>query len=166
MRPTLFTIDLPGPGRLSTMARPRGGDWLETEMAALKDAGADVLVCALTEPERAELGLADEPRSATAAGLRFVALPVPDLSVPDHAAVLPALRDLRRQRREGAHIVVHCRAGIGRSSLLAAAVLILDGVDPDTAWSGIQRARGLSVPDTREQRAWHPLRENRAGPLP
>ncbi|MGW2659301.1 protein-tyrosine phosphatase family protein [Streptomyces sp. NPDC001478] len=166
MRPTLFTLDLPGPGRLSTMARPRGGDWLEPEMAALKDVGVDVLVCALTEPEREELGLTDEPRSATAAGLRFVALPVPDLAVPDRATVLPALRALVRQWHEGAHIVVHCRAGIGRSSLLAAAILVLDGVDPDTAWSRIAEARGLRVPDTWEQRDWHPLAEGPARQRP
>ncbi|MFF3286479.1 hypothetical protein [Streptomyces sp. NPDC003023] len=50
MRPALFTVDLPGPGRLSTMARPRGNDWLEDEMIALNDYGTDVLVSALTGP--------------------------------------------------------------------------------------------------------------------
>ena len=39
MRPTLFTIDQPGPGWISTMAKPRGGDWLDDEMAALRLAG-------------------------------------------------------------------------------------------------------------------------------
>ena len=48
-----------GPGRLSTMARPRGGDWLADEMAALRRRGVDVLVCALTDPElAAQVGLA------------------------------------------------------------------------------------------------------------
>ncbi|MFE6049145.1 tyrosine protein phosphatase [Kitasatospora sp. NPDC056446] len=154
MRSALFTIDLPGPGRLSTMARPRGDDWLDDEMAALKRCGVDVLVCALTGPELDELGLADEPRAAAAAGLRFVAIPVADRTVPDRAAVLPTLHALAELLRGGAHIVTHCRAGIGRSSLLAAALLILDGVAPDTAWDRIERARGLPVPDTAEQREW------------
>ncbi|MDH6114198.1 protein-tyrosine phosphatase [Kitasatospora sp. MAP12-15] len=154
MRPALFTVDLPGPGRLSTMARPRGNDWLEDEMTALKVAGVDVLVCALTAPEREELGLADEPRAAEAAGLRYVAIPIPDRTIPDLPAILPTLRALAGQLREGAHITTHCRAGIGRSSLLAAALLILNGTDPDTAWAGIERARGLAVPDTAEQRDW------------
>jgi hypothetical protein len=39
MRPELFTIRRTGPGRLSTMARPRGGDWLEDEMTGLSAAG-------------------------------------------------------------------------------------------------------------------------------
>ncbi|WP_431682847.1 protein-tyrosine phosphatase family protein [Kitasatospora sp. KL5] len=159
MRASLFTVDLPGPGRLSTMARPRGHDWLADEMAALAAAGADVLVSALTEDEVDELGLAAEPRLAAAAGLEFVPLPIPDRTVPTPSAVLPALHRLAARLREGAHVVVHCRAGIGRSSLLAAALLVLDGTAPDTAWERIERARGLTVPDTPAQRAWP------AGPL-
>ncbi|MFJ1548095.1 protein-tyrosine phosphatase family protein [Streptomyces sp. NPDC088246] len=154
MRPTLFTVDLPGPGRLSTMAKPRGNDWLEDEMTALSVCGVDTLVCALTGLELDELGLADEPRAAVAAGLRFVAIPIPDRTVPDLATILPTLRRLAKQLDDGAHIVTHCRAGIGRSSLLAAALLILNGVDPNTAWAQLERARGLAVPDTAEQRDW------------
>lgn len=154
MRPTLFTIDLPGPGRLSTMAKPRGADWLDDEMRGLREAGVDVLVCALTGPERDELGLSDEERAATAAGLRFVSVPIPDRTVPDPATVLPTLRELSDRLGAGAHVVTHCRAGIGRASLLAATLLILRGTDPDTAWDALEKARGLAVPDTPEQRAW------------
>lgn len=136
------------------MARPRGNDRLEGEMAALKDAGVDVLVCALPGAERDELGLTGEPGAAEAAGLRFVEVPIPDFTVPDLPTILPVLRQLAAQLRDGAHVVTHCRAGIGRSSLLAAALLILNGLDPDTAWELIGRARGLAVPDTAEQREW------------
>ncbi|GAA2588469.1 hypothetical protein GCM10010399_18090 [Dactylosporangium fulvum] len=55
MRPTLFTVDQPGPGQLSTMAKPRGGDWLTDEMTALRTAGVNILVCALTTPELHEV---------------------------------------------------------------------------------------------------------------
>ncbi|MFE0701361.1 tyrosine protein phosphatase [Streptomyces sp. NPDC058872] len=133
MRPILFTIDLPGPGRLSTMARPRGNDWLGDEMTALKDCGVDILVCALTGTELDELGLADEPGTAVTTGLQFVAVPIPDRTVPDLTTVLPTLHGLAEQLHEGAHVVTHCRAGIGRSSLLAAALLILNGADPNTS---------------------------------
>ncbi|WP_371502383.1 tyrosine protein phosphatase [Kitasatospora sp. NBC_00374] len=154
MRPSLFTVDLPGPGRLSTMAKPRGADWLEDEMTALRAHGVDILVCALTRPELDELGLTAEPLTAVAAGLRYVAIPIPDRSVPDPATVLPALHDLAGRLRAGAHIVTHCRYGIGRASLLAAALLVINGVEPDTAWSRLEQARGLAVPDTAEQREW------------
>ncbi|MFJ5925009.1 tyrosine protein phosphatase [Kitasatospora sp. NPDC092948] len=154
MRPTLFTVERPGPGRLSTMARPRGGDWLAGELTALAAAGTTDLVSALTPAECAELGLTAEPELAVAAGLRFHSLPIPDYSTPSHARVRPALEELAGRLRAGGQLVLHCRAGIGRSSLLAASVLILDGMPADTAWERLARARGLSVPDTAEQRAW------------
>ncbi|MEU0698745.1 tyrosine protein phosphatase [Streptomyces niveus] len=154
MKPSLFTADLPGPGQLSTMAKPRGMDWLADEMNALSTAGVDILVCALTRPELEELGLAAEEQTAATAGLQFIAIPISDRTVPDLATVLPTLRNLAERLREGAHVVTHCRFGIGRASLLAAALLILNGVDPETAWSKLQQARGLAVPDTAEQREW------------
>ncbi|GAA2087133.1 hypothetical protein GCM10009780_28320 [Actinomadura alba] len=51
------------------MAKPRGGDWLDDEMAELKAYGVDILVCALTSAELGESGLANEPRAAHEAGL-------------------------------------------------------------------------------------------------
>jgi protein-tyrosine phosphatase len=154
MRPTLYTLDQPGPGRLSTMAKPRGGDWLHDEMTALRAEGVDVLVCALTPPELDETGLETEAQEALNAGLYFVAIPIPDRHVPDLATVLPTLRQLAEQLYGGAHIVTHCRFGIGRASLLAAALLILNGNDPDAVWNQLEQVRGLTVPDTTEQREW------------
>ncbi|WP_328411976.1 protein-tyrosine phosphatase family protein [Nocardia sp. NBC_00403] len=136
------------------MAKPRGGDWLHDEMTALRDAGVDILVCALTTAELHETGLADEPAAARAAGLDFVAIPIPDRQVPDLHTVLPTLQDLAAKLRDGKHVVTHCRFGIGRSSLIAASLLILNGAKPDTAWHSLQQARGLPIPDTADQRDW------------
>ncbi|MFI9047433.1 tyrosine protein phosphatase [Streptomyces sp. NPDC053427] len=153
--PVLYTVAGPrGPGRLSTMARPRGHGHLAGDMAALRGAGADVVVSALPAAERAQLGLADEPQLAETAGLRFVALPIPDFTVPSIPAVLPVLRDLAEELRAGAHVVAHCRCAIGRSSLIAVSLMILEGITPETAWTAMERARGARVPDTEEQRAW------------
>ncbi|WP_405817459.1 tyrosine protein phosphatase [Streptomyces sp. NBC_00838] len=123
-------------------------------MAALRGAGTDILVCALPDAERAALGLADEPRLAEAAGLRFVALPILDFAVPSIPVVLPSLRELAAELRAGAHVVAHCRCAIGRSSLIAVALMILLGITPEAAWASMERARGAAVPDTEEQRAW------------
>jgi protein-tyrosine phosphatase len=55
---------------------------------------------------------------------------------------------------EGKAVAVHCRAGIGRSSLIAACVLVLLGLAPGTALDRIGKARGGNVPDTEGQRDW------------
>ncbi|WP_283132736.1 protein-tyrosine phosphatase family protein [Rhizohabitans arisaemae] len=154
MRPMLHTVAHEGPGGLSTMAKPRGGDWLPDEMAALKAFGVDVLVCALTPGELRETGLSGEARAAAEAGLEFVGIPIFDRAVPASAEVLPVLSRLAGRLRSGAHIVVHCRYGIGRASLLAVSLLVLNGVTPEEAWRRLEHARGLPVPDTPEQRAW------------
>jgi protein-tyrosine phosphatase len=125
----------------------------------------DVLVCALPDAERRELDLADEAAAAERAGLEFVAIPIADRSVPGLDALLPRLRELVGRLEAGGHVVCHCRFGLGRGSLLAAALLVLEGVDPEAAWHRVARARGQRVPDTEQQRRLdrHPASDTSAG---
>lgn len=154
MRPSLYTIDISGPGRLSTMAEPRGLDWLPHEMNALRAIGVHVLVSALTGDESHALGLGAERRDATAAGMEYISLPIPDRDVPNLADAAPTIRTLLDRLDDGSHIVAHCRFGIGRSSMIVAAVLVANGATPAHAWQAITNARGLAVPDTPAQCNW------------
>jgi protein-tyrosine phosphatase len=153
MRPALFTITRTGPGTLSTMGRPRGGDWLDDEIRGLADTGVSVLVSLLTEAEATELGLTAEPQIARAAGLVCYQLPTPDRHVPDPAASVTLAATLREHLATGRHVAIHCRNGIGRCSTLAAIILVQEGAEPEQAWDLITTARGLTVPDTPGQRA-------------
>lgn len=150
--PRLFTVQRTGPGQLSTMAAPRGGDWLPEEMQGLRLLGVDIVVSMLTEPECWELDLLDEPQFAQEAGLRFLTLPTPDRETPERRSAMALALALAHELAAGRSVAIHCRAGIGRSSLLAAAVLTLEGVAADEAWRRISEARGLPVPDTEAQR--------------
>ncbi len=55
MRPELAAIRRNGPGRPSTMARPRGGDW-ESRVPISPGSGISVLVSPLTAGETAGSG--------------------------------------------------------------------------------------------------------------
>jgi protein-tyrosine phosphatase len=154
VRPVLFTIERPGDGRLSTMAHPRGGRWLARDMRWLAAARVDVLVSMLADSEAAQLGLAGEGEAAERAGLSFHRLPTPDMTVPDPAAALALAGTLASRLAGGGGVAVHCWAGIGRSSTLAAAVLVLEGLPPAGAWQRISAARGRPVPETDAQRAF------------
>jgi len=136
------------------MARPRGGDWLADEMYSLRAIAADLVVCLLTDVERNDLGLADESQAAEYAGLRFKAFPIVDRLTPELGPFLRLIEDLVEQLALGSHIVVHCRMGIGRASMVAAAVLMAQGNPTDQSWAAVQAARGLDVPDTPDQRVW------------
>lgn len=154
MRITLYEIPNPTDGRLCTMARPRGDDWLHDEMADLRDSGVDVLVSLQTPAERYEVGLVGEPEAATHAGLTFRELPIPDLGVPGQRAALPLVHAIADDLDAGRTVAIHCLAGIGRSSLVAGAVLVALGETPQEAWQVIGQARGCRVPETDEQTAW------------
>ncbi|WP_189157578.1 protein-tyrosine phosphatase family protein [Lentzea pudingi] len=136
------------------MCHPAGGVYLEGKVRALRRLGVDVLVSAQTDEERVECDLVDQERVVVAAGLRYVCLPIPDRSVPDVASAVAVVEPLDALYRRGAHVVFHCWAGIGRSSLLAGLLLGMEGVEPGEAWRLISEARGCSVPDTAEQGEW------------
>jgi len=141
--------------RLGIMPRPRGADWLEDEICSLRQQEVDVLVSLLTAEEIAELRLDEEEALCKAAGLQFLSFPIPDRSVPaSHEMALQFSTELNRLYREGKKIVIHCRAGIGRASLIAASVLALQGHSIENAFNTIATARGCSVPDTAEQATW------------
>lgn len=149
----VFEVDWLGRGRLAVVSRP-APESLATEMDALRAAGFDTLVSLLSGPEAAELGLRNEREAAEAAGLAFEWHPVHDFTTPDGDCFRDALHELHDRLVAGAAIAAHCRGSIGRSPLLIASLLVLDGTDWEEAWQRISRARGLPVPDTDAQRQW------------
>lgn len=153
--PKLYWIEGPTRGRLAISTRPRGGDWLEDEVDGWREQGLDVVVSLLTAAESEELGLKDEGQFSKAKGLRFVSFPIEDRNVPRSMAKLQELASqLGSAIQQGKNVAVHCRQGIGRSSLVSAAVLLSVGEDLDQALTSIRNARGLDVPETVEQRSW------------
>ena len=124
----MYLVPRSGPGRLSTMARPRGSGWLNDEMNGLRDAGVNVLVSMLTPAEVSELDLQREADAASGVGLDFLSCPTPDRGIPDAQEFRSLLDRLVPVLSQGQHVVVHCRAGIGRSSLVAAGLLMSEGL--------------------------------------
>jgi protein-tyrosine phosphatase len=155
MRPNVYWLDLPGSSRLAITSCPGAGDWLEDEIAGWRDEGIDVIVSLLEAEEIAELGLQREAVRSHELGIEFVSFPVPDGGVPATMGEAMALSAAIIMRlREGEGVGLHCRAGIGRSALIAACVLVLLGKAPGAAFDLIEKARGVKVPDTEGQRKW------------
>jgi len=148
----LYWIEAGAPLRLAIMARPRAGDWLEDEIAHWKRSGVGLVVSLLERDEIDDLGLNMERPLCEASGIQYISFPIPDRDVPSDtdAAMRFAAYIAGRQQP----IAIHCRAGIGRSSIMAAAVLVSSGISPDEALSAIGEARRQPVPDTDAQRAW------------
>lgn len=90
-------------------------------------------------------------------GLEFISFPITDRDVPDSkVATRKLINRLMTRLAERKKIVIHCRMGIGRSSLIAAATLCMaiDGIDAEQAFRLIEESRGLPLPDRPAQRQW------------
>lgn len=155
MRADLYWIPGPWRGRLAVAARPRGGDWLDEEARAWRRAGVDGVVSLLEDQEADRLELVDEWRAAECQGISFVSFPIPDRGVPASTeAAIAMIGRIKSQLDAGKNVVVHCRQGIGRAGLIAASVLMNSGINAEQAMQTVSSARGLSIPETPEQRRW------------
>jgi protein-tyrosine phosphatase len=151
----LHWVDGPWTGRLAVAARPRGGDWLEDEVTTWHRAGVQSVLSLLTPEEECDLDLINEARVVTGNGLVFRSLPIPDRQVPPSDSVLSkTLAEIDADLASGQNVVVHCRQGIGRTGLVAVCLLLTKGIDPEEAIRRVSAARGLTVPETEEQRRW------------
>jgi protein-tyrosine phosphatase len=101
------------------------------------------------------LVLEGEAEPAAANNIQFKPFPVRDRGVPASQAAVAALAsDIVDALEHGRSVAVHCRKGIGRSAVIAGAVLVAAGETPSTALKTINESRGLDVPETDEQRRW------------
>ena len=154
-RKEIYWLDGPWPGKLAVAARPRGGDWLKDDIAGWKRARIDAVLSLLTPDEEREMDLSAEAGEAKAQGMEFASFPIADRQVPrSEAKWAEVLETMSRALLDGKNVLVHCRQGIGRSGLVAACLLVRNGMSPGAAVESVSAARGLSVPETAEQRDW------------
>lgn len=143
------------PLKLAFSPRPRGGEWLAEDIANWRAGGVDTVVSLIEGAEERDLRLEQEPLFCRTYGIEFVSFPIRDRSVPVSPDAVAALVDwILSDLRRGLGVVIHCRIGIGRSSLIAACVLHALGHKYDTLFPILSRSRGLPVPDTPAQADW------------
>jgi protein-tyrosine phosphatase len=154
MKAEIYWITDLGSHRLATMPKPRGGDWLDDEIISLREMSVDVLVSTLTDEEIVEVALSDEPFSCARNGIEFLRFPIPDHTAPPlNDKLYRFIEQLVQRFAAGKNIAIHCRAGLGRSTTIAACVMVTAaGIDPITACDMISAVRGFTVPETQDQR--------------
>ncbi len=114
-----------------------------------------MLVSLLTDAEQRELELEAEGALCEELDLIFVRLPIEDMRVPPlDEQTIDTVAKLREFRSAGNSIAVHCRAGIGRSPMIAACVMLSHSCNVTSAFHQLSAARGMKVPETPEQREW------------
>ena len=154
MLPTIYLVKELSLGKLSVMAKPVAGEWIDDEFIGLNKLGVDTVVSLLEREEEYDVGLTSEKSLCQKHGLQFVSFPIPDRGLPNTSNALNLADELHRKIVGGEHVVIHCRAGIGRTGIIAGAVLVKSGLTASDALSLISSARGVQVPDTEEQENW------------
>ena len=151
----IYWIDELNKGKLGIMARPRGNDWLEDEIRKLALSGIDEVISLLEKAEISELQIDNEEELCAKYEIGFRNFPIKDRSTPDDASAFLSLLDkICQLLEEDKKILVHCRMGIGRASLVAAGVLVKHGIDASQVFQLISKYRQMEVPDTQEQIRW------------
>jgi len=153
-RMELFWINRFRDGNLAIMPAPRVVERMEDTILAWRNDGIDCVVSLLEPSEIPALDMA-ESELCREFGIEFLSFPIPDKSVPPSLDAFAGIVALLAGRISSGHsVAIHCRAGIGRSTTVAASVLIWLGVDAEVALDMIAEARGREVPETEAQRQW------------
>ncbi len=151
-------VEVPGTGGLIGMTGCPGkdeyagigissGPWkrdLDDDLEVVIAWGARALVSLIERHEFVLLDVPGFPDRVRAFGIPWFHLPIVDLDVPDgrfDEEWETAGGELRRILADGGRIILHCRAGLGRTGTMAARLLIEFGMDPREAIARVRRVR-------------------------
>ena len=140
------------PGRIAflgfpgLMIQPTGHllidpDRQEALIAELSAGSCAFFVAVFDEAEAPEGAFDDMTAALDRAGITILHRPIEDFGIPDPAfragwqRILP---DLRRTLAEGGAIALSCLAGLGRSGMMAAQLLVDCGWQPDAAVKAVR----------------------------
>lgn len=139
------------PGKLYLSAMPGREEPLEEFLQEAEEAGINHILCLVSDEEIAEKS--PEYLEAIHHGTipaRLWQHPIPDYGAPDQPdEILQAVDAMKQALIRGESVVIHCAAGIGRTGMVATALLIRLGFSQPVATRTIEQAG--STPETEEQ---------------
>ncbi len=143
-------------GILAIAPLPGGGGNYADDLAHMRE-WRPALVISLTPREEMVAHGSDRlGQDMQERGARWVHFPIADFGVPD-ATVNAAWAELSSYARKalagGGRVLVHCKAGCGRSGMIALRLMIEAGELPDNALRRLRNLRPCAI-ETDEQMAW------------
>jgi len=139
---------------LAASAMPDGAD----ELAWVRQQGIDILLSVLEEPP--------PRRWIDEAGLMLVHVPVEDFDAPTPEQFDKCLSVIEQAQRTGMRILVHCRAGKGRTGTILAAYFVWKGMPPAEAIQHVRTLRPGSIETPEQERAISALARRRGMDAP
>ncbi|MBL4772994.1 MAG: dual specificity protein phosphatase family protein [Alcanivoracaceae bacterium] len=142
-------------GSIIMMPKPPGGEQLPHYIKYLHHRGINVLISLLQFEEVNAFSLINEGSECEKTAIEFINFQIKDHGVPQFFLPFNQLIEkLTTDISKGKNIAIHCYAGIGRTGLTSASILIKLGMQVDSALIGLSQSRGLKVPETIGQISW------------
>lgn len=138
-----------------------GTPWMRDlgiDIRSLRNWGASTVITLIEHHEFDILHVPHLGQAIQAAGMEWIHLPIRDVSIPDdNFSKLWANVSLNLQRRlaQGERIVFHCRAGLGRTGLVAALLLLDHGWAALSAIREVRRARPGAIMTKKQEKYIH-----------
>lgn len=119
-------------GKLAGAGRPGLYDDLDEDLKFLSDKGFDVIVT-LTEDQ---LIIPHEH------DFTLIHFSVPDMGIPQPRAAYGLCSQIHQLMHDGHRVLVHCKAGLGRTGTILASVMVLEGLNAQEAIKKVRIING------------------------
>lgn len=151
-RGCLILTACPGGWGAAAWSRPA----LAADLATIRRAGAGLLVTLMEAGELAAAGLppAAFADGCAALGMAWLHLPIRDMDVPDQSfeqSWQAAGTAIRSQLGSGSAVAIHCRAGLGRTGMIAARLLMEAGMPARPAIAAVRGVRPGAIETTAQE---------------
>jgi hypothetical protein len=128
---------------------------LDADLDVIQHWGARAVLTLVEPLELEALKVAALGEKVRGRGMRWLHLPIPDVSVPSAQFErqwrdeVPELLDTLRQ---GGKLLVHCKGGLGRAGMVAAFLLIETGERPEVATRRVREVRPGAIETAAQER--------------
>lgn len=137
-----------GKGTIGMCRMPGAVTDLQTDVQALVDFGATCVLSLTPMNEMTKAGAAAFPDALAACDIAWRHFPIEDFGTPQPAqqADWDALSaELQTRIDQGETVVIHCRAGLGRTGMVALRLMTERGAQPDDAVTRLRTIRPGTV---------------------
>jgi len=142
------------PGIRVNAMSPSSKKNLTMDVQEIIDWGANGVVCFLEPHELAIARIEELPEKVQEAGMWWRLLPIVDMGVPtqEFEDVWAEEGELiRHALRIGERVIFHCYAGLGRTGMMAARILVEMGMDPEVAIATVRQDNSRRIQNEKQE---------------
>ncbi|MDJ0556665.1 MAG: cyclin-dependent kinase inhibitor 3 family protein [Microcoleaceae cyanobacterium MO_207.B10] len=117
------------------------------------DYQTDILVTLVEKHELEDIQISDLQMVAEAQGIKSIWFPIKDRSIPQSIdTFIKLISDILEAVKTGETVVIHCKAGLGRTGMVTACCLVALGYFPTEAITIVRQTRQYTIETTVQEK--------------